>query len=286
MNPTASVLGVHGVWVLLGVAFIGKVAAALVGRTDPAAALALWFTPDALVLYHVFVLRAQGLVRMHRRFVTSRGEVWLTIDDGPDPEDTPRILELLAEYDARATFFVIGEKVVAHPGLVRTIVAAGHEVAHHTHTHPLGSFWCASRQRLRREMEQGLAALAAEGVRPTRFRPPAGLKNLWLGSALATRGLTGVAWSARGLERAGGDVNAVVRRVTRDLAPGAILLLHEGPGVPVAIRVHAIAGVLERLRQLGYRCVVPTAGELAGEPARPPRRAAVRLASSPERQLP
>ena len=67
----------------------------------------------------------------------TRPEVWLTIDDGPDPEDTPRILELLAAHGARATFFVIGENAAAHPGLIRAIAAAGHEVAHHTHTHPL-----------------------------------------------------------------------------------------------------------------------------------------------------
>jgi peptidoglycan/xylan/chitin deacetylase (PgdA/CDA1 family) len=221
--------------------------------------------PDALLGYHVFAFRAQGLVRMHRRFATARREVWLTIDDGPDPEDTPRILALLAQHGARATFFVIGENVAAHPGLVRAIVAAGHEVAHHTQTHPLGSFWYASPARVRRELDQGLTALAAEGVRPNRFRPPAGVRSLWLGPALAARGLACIGWSARGFECRSGDADTVVRRVTRNLAPGAILLLHEGPGVPPAIRVHAIAGVLEKLRDDGYRCVVPEPEQLTSE---------------------
>lgn len=242
----------------------GKVAAVVVGLTAPATALALWLVPDAVVAYHVFVLRAQGVVRMHRRFTTARPEVWLTIDDGPDPEDTPRILELLAAHGARATFFVIGEKAAAHPALVRAMAAAGHEVAHHTQTHPLYSFWCASPARLARELDEGLATLGAVGVRPTRFRPPAGLKNLWLGRALSARGLACVGWSARGLERSGGDADAVAERVTRGLAPGAILLLHEGPRLPPAIRVHAIGRVLGRLQQLGYRCVVPTPEQLAG----------------------
>ena len=252
----------YGLWLLIAINVAGKIAAVLVGRAAPGTAVALFVVPDALALYHILVFRAQGLVRMHRRFGTSRREVWLTIDDGPDPEDTPRILELLAQHGARATFFVIGAKVVAHPGLVRAIVAGGHEVAHHTHTHPAGSFWRASPRQVGAELDRGLVALRAAGVRPERFRPPAGLKNLWLGPALARRGLTCVGWSARGLERRDGDVGAVVRRATSNLAPGAILLLHEGPAVPRPVRVQAIGAVLARLHAEGYRCVVPTAQQL------------------------
>ena len=95
-------------WFLIIANLAGKVAAVLVGWTAPVAALTLWFGPDALLAYHVFVPRAQGLVRMPRRFRADGREVWLTIDDGPDPADTPRLLELLAAHGARATFFVIG----------------------------------------------------------------------------------------------------------------------------------------------------------------------------------
>ena len=197
------------------------------------------------------------------RFSTGSREVWLTIDDGPDPEDTPRILELLAAQGARATFFVIGENAAQHPELIRAITAAGHEVAHHTHTHPLATFWCASPDRVRRELDLAFNALRASGITPTRFRPPAGIKNFWLARALRTRGLTGVGWSARGLERWSHEAAAVADRVLRHLAPGAILLLHEGPRVPAAIRVQAIRLVLERLQAQGYRVVVPTPGQLA-----------------------
>ena len=250
-------------WLLLLINFAGKIAALTVARVAPATALALPFVPDGVLAYHLFVFRARGLVHMHRRFRTPEREVWLTIDDGPDARDTPRILELLSAHDARATFFVIGENVTAHPEIVRAIVAAGHEVAHHTQTHPLKSFWCASPVRLAAELDGCLAALAAVSVRPTRFRPPAGLKNLWLERALAARQLVCIGWSARGRESWRDDVAAVAERVTRDLAPGAILLLHEGPRLPAEIRVRAIGEVLGRLRQQGYRCVVPKAGQLA-----------------------
>ena len=249
---------------ILIVNLVGKIAAMLVAQAAPGAALALWLLPDTLFLYHLLAPNAQGLVRLHRRFATTQPEVWLTLDDGPDPEDTPRILALLAEHGASATFFVIGERAAAHPQLVRDIVAAGHEVAHHTHTHPLGTFWCASRARVARELDECLAVLASAGVRPTRFRPPAGLKNVWLAAALRSRGLVGVGWSARGLELWPGGAAAAAARVTCGLAPGAILLLHEGPPVPRATRVEGIRLVLERLRERGYSCVVPAAAQLSG----------------------
>jgi len=242
---------------LLIIALAGKVAAVAVGWREPAVALTLWFGPDLLIGYHLFVPNAQGVVRMHQRFRPAGKEIWLTIDDGPDPEDTPRILALLAEHGARATFFVIGEKAARHPDLIRAIVAAGHEVAHHTHTHPLATFWCAGPGRLVRELDATLAVLAAQDVRPARFRPPAGIKNPWLEKALRARGLTAVGWSARGLELWADDVELVASRALQGLVPGAILLLHEGPRVPEAIRVVAIGRVLERLRAEGYRCVVP-----------------------------
>lgn len=249
-------------WFLFIFNLAGKAAAFGVGWRMPGLALGLWFAPDFLLAYHVFVPRAQGLVRMHRRFSTPRPEVWLTIDDGPDPADTPRLLELLAAQGARATFFLIGENALRHPALVQAIAAAGHEVAHHTHTHPLAMFWCATPGRVAAELDTGLAALRGAGITPTRFRPPAGIKNPWLASALRARGLTCVGWSARGLEVWGGGPEAVARRVMRGVRPGSILLLHEGPRVPAPIRVEAIRCVLEKLREQGLRCVVPAADQL------------------------
>lgn len=250
-------------WLLLSINLAGKAAALLIGWTSPGTAVALWVGPDLLLAYHVFAPQAQGLVRMHRRFTTTRREVWLTIDDGPDPDDSPRILELLAAHEAHATFFAIGENAARHPGIIRAITAAGHEVAHHTHTHPLLAFWAASPRQVRWELDTGLEALGRAGVRPVRFRPPVGIKNPWLAAALRARGLTCIGWSARGLERRPGDAETVAARALHRVAPGSILLLHEGPRVPAAIRVAAIRRVLERLSDQGYRCVIPRPDQLS-----------------------
>jgi len=249
-------------WLLI-LSLAGKIAAWVVGWNAPVLALALWFGPDFLIAYHLLVPNARGIVPMRRRFRTERKEVWLTIDDGPDPEDTPRLLALLAQHQARATFFVIGERAAQHPGLIRAIVAAGHEIAHHTQTHPLAAFWCASPGRLARELDEPTRILEAQGVQVARFRPPAGIKNPWLAGALRARSLTPIGWSARGLELWARGPEPVADRVLRKVAPGAILLMHEGPRIPAVIRVAAIGCVLERLRAAGYRCVVPEAAQLA-----------------------
>ena len=241
----------------------GKLAAVFVFRASAPAAIALWFLPDLVLAYHVFVPNAQGLVRVRRRFTTPRREVWLTIDDGPDPEDTPRILELLAEHGAKATFFVIGANVAANPGLARAIADAGHEVAHHTYSHPMATFWCASPARVGRELDEATRVLRAVGIEPVRFRAPVGIKSLWLAQALAVRKLVYVGWSARGLEVRCRTPGEVADRATRGIGPGSVLLLHEGARVPAALRVGSIRCVLERLGTLGYRCVVPTPGQLA-----------------------
>ena len=244
-------------WFLIILNLVGKLLAICIAAVHVPTAAALWFIPDALIAYHLFMPRAQGLVRSCRYFKTDRREVWLTIDDGPDPGDTPRILELLKARGAKATFFVIGRNAEAHPELVRAIRDAGHEIGYHTHTHPVGTFWCAPPQRIARELDRGLTVLRGLGVTVRRFRSPVGIKNLCLASALAKRRLECVGWSARGLELTGGDANTVAKRVLHRVRPGSILLLHEGPPLPDSLRVEAIRQTLRRLTETGYQCVVP-----------------------------
>ena len=96
----------------------------------------------------------------------------LTFDDGPDPELTPRILEVLAEHGVRATFNVMGWNALRHPDLVRAVVAAGHELGNHTWTHQDLAFQSALQTR--RQLEWGREAIErTAGVRPRFFRPPA-----------------------------------------------------------------------------------------------------------------
>lgn len=247
--------------------------------------LALFLSAGALVLHQLFAPGAGELVRTRTRFTPSAPdarEVWLTLDDGPDPEDTPRILDLLDQHHARATFFLIGERAARHPALVAEIARRGHEIAHHSHTHPIATFWCATPARVRRELDAALAILtttppsASLGIGhwtldipcglsrtpPRRFRPPVGIKNLFLAPALAARGLDCIGWSIRSTDTFAKTPAAVVARVARHLRPGAIILLHEGPPVRPSVRVEAIRQIVEKTTAQGYRFIIPSPDRL------------------------
>lgn len=159
--------------------------------------------------------------------VSERHHVALTYDDGPDPVSTPAFLALLAEYDVRATFFLLGAHAVRHPGLVREIVAAGHETAVHGWTHratptlPPG----ALAEQVRR------AAIAIEdvgGAPVLWYRPPYGVLSTETLLAGRAAGLRTVLWSSwgRDWERTA-TPERVVRTVTRTLRPGGTVLLHD-----------------------------------------------------------
>lgn len=229
-------------------------------------AAALWVLPDCWLLLSLLAPNFSGLVPTATRFATKEREIWLTLDDGPEPATTGPMLDLLERHGARATFFLIGEKAAAHPALVAEIRARGHTLGNHTHTHPLASFWLAGPWRTAREIDACDAALrralppgsvdAAPAPTPW-FRAPAGVKNFFLRRALARRDRVLIGWSARAREEYGAACGAPLRRLTRAIKPGAILLLHEAPPPHAPARVALLSALLEHLSATGYRCVLP-----------------------------
>jgi peptidoglycan/xylan/chitin deacetylase (PgdA/CDA1 family) len=223
---------------------------------------ACFFLPDLFILYQLFVPSAGVLCPVRTRFETAQEEIWLTIDDGPDEEDTPRILDLLDAHRARATFFLIGERAERFPHLVSEILRRGHQVGHHTHTHPMGTFWCASPARVRSELDAGLAALGKAGARPSWFRAPVGIKNPFLAEELQRRGLTCVGWSVRSRDSVSRDPARVAARVVREARPGSIVLMHEGAFLDARVRVHALELLLNQLATRRMACVLPASDQL------------------------
>jgi peptidoglycan/xylan/chitin deacetylase (PgdA/CDA1 family) len=252
----------HPLALYLAIASKAIAAALWFATTHRAAAAWCFFAPDPWVLHALFAPSGQGLCRVRTRFVTTRREVWLTIDDGPDEQDTPRILDLLDRHRARATFFVVGERAARHPDLINAIVQRGHEIGHHTYTHPAGTFWCAGPGRLATELDATLETLARAGVRPAWFRAPVGIKHLFLHRALVRQELGYVGWSIRSGDCRLRAPEGLAGNVIPRLHPGAIVLVHEGPAVRVPVRVAGIAHLLEELDRRDYTCVIPRADQL------------------------
>lgn len=189
----------------------------------------------------------------------ARGEVALTFDDGPDPEITPRVLEMLEARGLRATFFCIAEKAARHPELTREIVRHGHAVENHSNAHQ-HTFAFLLLRGLRRDLSAAQATITAlTGRAPRFFRPPMGIRNPVLDLVLHEMGLRLVSWTRRGFDTRHGDPESVAARLERGLAAGDILMLHDGraartpAGNPVVLEV--LPRLLDAIERSGLKPV-------------------------------
>lgn len=188
-----------------------------------------------------------NLTRLSEAADPASRRVGLTFDDGPDPEVTPRVLDLLDRHGARATFFCIGERVERHPELAAEIARRGHRVENHSQRH-LARFSLLLPGGIAREIDRAQRAIAAAtGRAPRLFRPPAGFRSCLLEPALARRGLALVSWTRRGFDTVRREPARMVRVLTRDLRPGEIVLLHDGRGARTAAGRPVVLEVLPRL---------------------------------------
>ena len=232
-----------------------------------------------LVAYGAAYPRAQLFGPTLCRTASPR-QLAITFDDGPNPAITPQLLDLLARYDARATFFLIGRYVRQSPELVREIAARGHAIGNHTETHA-NLFWCGP-ARLRAELGRCQEAIASVlGAPPLLLRPPYGFRSPLLDAAARAAGIRRVVmwtllphdWYPQLAEPLIRRMRPVARRAqgARQGAPlrsgGDILCLHDGDHRrPGGDRRHTLAALeywLPRWRDLGLEFVtIPsTAGE-------------------------
>lgn len=249
----------------LGYAAIAAASVGLFGFTLPSVGI-----PAALLL----ALVADGIVRPGSNLFYpsySRGSrtgrsVALTFDDGPDPEVTPRVLDVLAQYGARATFFTIGCLLAAHPQLARRLKEEHHELGNHSWTHSRQqSFFRARRQQLEIERcAQAIGALTgsrAAGPAQPLFRPPFGLRTPPLVLTAWRMQLTLVSWSLHSHDTRTRDPQRIAQRVLEKIRPGDIVLLHDGHDVPGRHRsacAQALPRILQGLHEKGLQCVTVT----------------------------
>lgn len=227
----------------------------LAGHGQPLAAVLLFCTVLTTMTIGTLVPRCALFGRMIKRLPQAGNPVLLTIDDGPHPEHTPAILDILDRHRIKALFYLVGERAMQHPELVRDILARGHEIGNHTQTHPASTFWMLRPARLWREIagcQETLAALCPDQP-PRFFRPPAGHHNLFTALIARSLGLRMMLWTARGFDGVLTDVPTITRRISHRLKPGAIVLIHEG--TPVAVEVaEAVAAMMVAS---GLPCVPP-----------------------------
>lgn len=234
----------------------GSIAWHLAGAAALATAPSQWpWVASALIANHALVAlagilpRAQifGPCQSRLTRANAPGRVAVTFDDGPDPEVTPAVLEILEDRGVVATFFPIGRRAAAHPSLVERITATGHTLGNHSWNHSPGFFFHSTR-RLAEEIDRSQELLEIlGGERPTHFRAPAGIRGPFLQPMLKRRNLVLTAWSRRGYDTTDTHSTRVLARLTRRLGPGDILLLHDGSSARASDGRAVVLNVLPRL---------------------------------------
>jgi peptidoglycan-N-acetylglucosamine deacetylase len=204
--------------------------------------------------------RSNGLKSTVKRMVLSafhavdhvpeKGGVLFTFDDGPDPEVTPRVLKLLAKYDVKAIFFVVGSRIPRAPEMLKQIVAAGHWIGNHTFSHPLDHIPRLSEySRDVRACQMAIEQTA--GIQPSWFRPPLGaitaasLLSPWMA------GLHSMLWSIDVGDwqlRSDDDAVAAGERLASRVGPGDVVLLHDDNRHVVTLLETALPRIADRFQ--------------------------------------
>lgn len=173
--------------------------------------------------------------------------VALTFDDGPDPIDTPEVLNTLKEKNVRATFFVLGQAAEANPLLLKRLVLEGHEIGNHGFTHDY-------QQRHIIEEIKGTdqAVFAATGTHTYYYRPPGGFLSKVQLATIKKNGNIVALWSVDSKDWRNPGTKQIVDNVMKNVFPGAIILMHDG-GYKRTQTVQALGPIIDALREQGYR---------------------------------
>ncbi len=185
--------------------------------------------------------------------IKSKNSVVLTFDDGPDPLTTPMLLELLKRHEAKAVFFLVGQKVHDHPDLVKMIMDEGHEIGNHTMEHDV---FLALKpiKRLSVSIDKCQDELESLGLRPRLFRPPAWIVRPGLWRILLEQGMVCVDARVKSLDLGNRRVSGMARRVLKRIRPGDIISLHDttpGSSYSVSQWLEELEKIIEGIESMG-----------------------------------
>lgn len=187
--------------------------------------IGFWATLTVIGSFHIrWNYHLEGL---HHNKGTKNNWVAITFDDGPHPQFTPQILKLLHHYNAKATFFCIGGKVVQHPDIVKEIIAEGHTIGNHTYSHSK-AFGFFSTKKVAGELQRTRETIRQlTGLETKLYRPAFGVTNPNINRAVEQLGLQSIGWSIRSLDTTNRSKKTLLHRITHRLGPGDIILLHD-----------------------------------------------------------
>ncbi len=202
----------------------------------------------AFLFYASYSIKSQVYVKALCCVETAEKVVYLTFDDGPDAEQTPQVLDVLKRNNAKAVFFCIGSRIAGNEALLKRMADEGHQIGIHSFSHA-NNFPLFGRGRMLTDIRQCQQAIEqATGSTTTLFRPPFGVTNPTIGKAVKSLNLKTIGWTIRTYDTNGADHAKIARRISRQLCPGAIILLHDR--LPQS--AERLQMVIEAVRTAGY----------------------------------
>ncbi|GEP93147.1 Peptidoglycan/xylan/chitin deacetylase, PgdA/CDA1 family [Chitinophaga terrae (ex Kim and Jung 2007)] len=214
-----------------------------------------WWYAIPVLIYLPFTIngainvRSGYFMKVICEAATSEKVVALSFDDGPLPQFTPGILDILKKENIPAAFFCIGKNIPGNEALLKRIYNEGHTIGNHTYSH---AFWFDMKlpgDMLKDMQEMDVLTTHSTGLQPRLFRPPYGVTNPNLARAVKAGGYIPVGWNIRSLDTVAKDEAQLVNRVVSQLQPGAVILLHDTCEITAAV----LPTLISRIREQGYR---------------------------------
>ena len=226
----------------------------MVWRTSPLAVVII------VLAYGYFIPTSPVFGKVYYRGDSHQKVVALTFDDGPNEPYTSEVLDILDQYDIKATFFCVGKNVELYPDTAKRIVNEGHVLANHSDTHDANH--ALTEFGARDLVTAETAIYDTVGVKPHLYRPPHGKKSPWELDAVKDQGMIEVAWSVSTGELNTHSYEKVADRLVDETHPGEIMLLHDGYGTShncdnadKSLTVEALPIIIEKLHSEGYTFV-------------------------------
>lgn len=236
-------------------------------RRGAALALAAWLIFGCLTNVSAAAAAVETADAPIWRVETAEKLIALTFDDGPHPHNTDAVLGVLAKYEVKATFFMIGKNVAAYPEVARRVAEAGHEIGSHTYHHPHLSR--IDEATLREELDACAEVLASvTGAAPTLFRPPEGARTAAHTACIRDAGYRQILWSVDTNDWRGNAAGCIARAVLSSPRAGDIILMHDYVAHRFA-GADALERIIPALLSEGYRFVTVSALLSAGTPVAP-----------------
>lgn len=194
-----------------------------------------WWTYPIMVLAWLFITAFGSffvgwnyhLKSLHGNKKIVGNWVSITFDDGPNPEFTPKVLHLLRQFGAKATFFCIGQQVENHPDTLKQILADGHSVGNHTYSHSK-SFGLFGSEKVKGELRMTKSIVKdLTGLKMNLYRPAFGVTNPQIEKTVKSLGLQSIGWSVRSLDTTSRSEKMILSRITSNVSKGDIILLHD-----------------------------------------------------------